>query len=160
MILLRKIAVVGTAVVALGCHDPAGPPTLPAVFSLSSIDGRRLPTPLSNFPESPVVTYGSVFLGADGNASITENRQTMTAPGEVSTTSNYTYTIRGNMIEFHLDCPPTAFCSAPPVGVFNGLHLYLSFKAPDGNLTYDYQEGVIDLYPSPLVISTNNAISE
>jgi hypothetical protein len=145
MILLRKLAVVGIAVAALGCNDVAGPPPLPAAYTLAAINGRALPTPLTGFPESPVVTYSLLQVGADGNASITENRQTQIAPGEVTYTTNYTYTIRDNVIEFHLDCPPTAFCSPPPVGVFNGQHLYLSFRGADGDLVYDYLQGVLDL---------------
>jgi hypothetical protein len=160
MILLRKIAVVGIAVAGLGCDDVAGPPPLPAAYSLSTINGRALPTPAVQMPDAPVVTSSLLQIGADGTASITENLQTMTLPGEVTQTTNYTYTIRDNTIEFHLDCPPTAFCSAPPVGFFSGPHLFLTFKTANGNLVYDYLQGVLDFYLQPQILSNHNTTSE
>jgi len=139
MILLRKIAVVGTAAAVLACHDSAGPPGLPAGYMLTTINGRALPTSLAQFPESPVVNWGSLQLDAAGTAVITENRLTMIAPGNVTYTTNYTYTIRDGRIVFHFDCPPTAICSSPPVGIFSGSHLFLTYEGADGDLLYDYE---------------------
>ena len=155
MILLRKIAVVGTVAAALGCHDVAGPPALPAAYTLSTINGRALPTAPVQVPDFPVVTFSVLQLDADGNASITEQVETTTLPGNVTNTTNYTYTIRGNAIQFHLDCPATAFCSAPPVGFFSGQHLFLTFKTANGDLVYDYLQGVMDFYLVPQMISNN-----
>ena len=138
MLLLRKIVVVAIAVAGLGCHDVAGP-TLPATFILDTINGRQLPTPLVFFPESPVITSGSLQLEPDGTAVMVEDRDVMIAPGHVTNTTNYTYTIRDNVIEFHLDCPPTAFCSAPPIGVFRDSHLFLQFNGDGGSIVYDYE---------------------
>ena len=142
MHLLSKIAVVATAMTAIGCQDVSGPPSLPATYILGAINGRPLPTALSSFPESPIVLAGSLYLDASGNAGVTELRSTMLAPGQVTYNTNYTYTISGNTIQFHLDCPLDALCSAPPVGVFKGSHLFLDFSGSGQEIVYDYQVGV------------------
>ena len=144
MLLLRKIAVVGTAVAALGCHDVSGPPTLPANYLLSSINGRPVPTYLVPMPESPTVMYSTLFLDGAGNAVVIEHRQVMIAPGEVTYTTNYTYTITDNKIEFHIDCPFNALCAAPPVGTFVNSHLLLDYSGSGQELLYDYRLVVED----------------
>lgn len=141
MHLLRKTAVFGIIVAAMGCHDVSGPPTLPANYLLRSINGRPLPTYLSLFPESPTVLYSTLFLDGSGNAVVIENQRVMIAPGEVTYTTNYTYTIRGKTVEFHIVCPPDALalCAGPPIGTFVDSHLLLDFSGGSNRLVYDYQ---------------------
>lgn len=139
MRLFCKTALVGMIVAAIGCHDVSGPPTLPANYLLSSINGRPVPTYLAPMPESPTVMYSTLFLDGAGNAVLIEHRQVMISPGEVTYTTNYTYTIKDNKIEFHIDCPLNALCAAPPVGTFLNSHLLLDFSGSGQDLLYDYQ---------------------
>ena len=141
MHLLRKTALIGIIVSAIGCHDVSGPPSLPANYLLSAINGRPLPTYLAPLPESPTVNYSTLFLDGSGNAVLIQNQRVMISPGEVTYTTNYTYTIHDNTIQFHIDCPPNAlaFCAAPPVGTFVNSHLLLDFSGGQNTLVYDYQ---------------------
>ena len=138
MRLLRQTVFSAIVVGAIACHDASGPPTLPANYLLSSINGRPLPTYLAPLPESPTVTYSTLFLGSAGNAVLIEHRQVMTAPGDVTYTTNFTYSIHDNTIDFHIDCPDNALCAAP-VGKFVNSHLLVDFSGGTGAVVYDYQ---------------------
>lgn len=142
MHLLRRILVVAAIASTTGCHDTSGPPPLPANYVLARVNGRPLPTFLSPIPESPNILSGTLFLDGAGNAVLTEHRHEMIAPGDITYTSNYTYTIRDSRIEFHFLCPPGALCTEPPVGTFVGSHLFLDLSAGQGSIVYDYQQVV------------------
>ena len=141
MHLLRQTALVGIIVAGIGCHDVSGPPGLPANYLLTSINGRPLPTFLSPIPESPTVNYSTLFLDGSGNAIRIENQRVMISPGEVTYTTNYTYTISGNTIQFHILCPQDALalCAKPPVGTFVNSHLLLDLSGGSNQIVYDYQ---------------------
>lgn len=82
--------------------------------------------------------YSTLFLDGSGNAVLIENQRVMISPGEVTYTTNYTYTINDDTIEFHKACPPDALC-AVPVGRFVNSHLLVDFTGGGGQLVYDYQ---------------------
>ena len=143
MLLRCRKALLVTAILSLGilsaCHDTSGPPALPANYMLVSVNGRSLPTVTSPIPEAPTVLDGTLFLDGSGNALVREHQHVMIAPGDVTYTTNYTYTIDGDTIRFHIDCPPGAFCIMPPVGSFVGTHLLVDMGGGGNSLIYDYQ---------------------
>ena len=141
MRLLRKCVFAFLIVPVIGCHDTSGPPPLPANYMLVSVNGRPLPTVTFPFPEAPTVLDGTLFLDGAGNAVIREHQHVMIAPGEVTYTTNYTYTISDSKVEFHsaTPCPPDAICAAPPVGTFLENHLLVDMGAGGNALIYDYQ---------------------
>ena len=144
MHLLSKTALTAIIVAGIGCHDVSGPPTMPAHYLLRAINGRPVPTFLSPIPESPTVMYSTLFLDGAGNAIVIENRRVMISPGEVTYTTNYSYTIRGETIEFHIQCPPDALmiCAGPPIGTFVNSHLLVDFSGGQNSLVYDYELAV------------------
>lgn len=141
MNLVRKVAVAASLGFAIACHDTSGPPALPANYMLVSVNSRPLPTVTSPIPEAPTVLDGTLFLDGAGNAVVREHQHVMIAPGEVTYTTNYTYTISDSKVEFHsaTPCPPDAICAAPPVGTFLQNHLLVDMSAGNGTLIYNYQ---------------------
>jgi hypothetical protein len=140
MDLLRKCVVVATASAAIGCHDASGPPGLPANYMLVSVNGQPLPAIISPIPESPTVLDGTLFLDGAGNAVVRDHERVMIAPGDVTYTTNYTYTIKDNKIQFQIECVdgPTALCPRSPSGTFVGSHLILDLSGTANELVYDY----------------------
>ncbi len=140
MNLIGKTVLAASIISAVACHDVSGPPTLPAGYILTSINGKPLPTTYSAVPEAPVILSSNLYLDGAGNAYIAERRQVMIAPGEVTYVTNYTYTIRDNTIQFHFQCPPDALalCASPPVGTFFNSHLFLTFGTGENKVLYDY----------------------
>jgi hypothetical protein len=138
MHVLCKTAVLTAIVSTIACHDAAGPPPLPADFVLDNINGRQLPTYWSPIPESPTIISSTLHLDGAGNATLTEHRLQMTAPGDFTVTSTYTYTISGNQISFGYNCPPNAQCVAPPHGTISGANLSLDMSGGSGAVVYNY----------------------
>lgn len=140
MDLLRKCVLVATVIAAIGCHDVSGPPALPANYMLVSVNGRSLPAIVSPIPESPTVLDGTLFLDGAGNAVVRDHERVMIAPGDVTYTTNYTYTIKDNKILFQFACigGPTANCPRSPSGTFIGSHLILDLSGTANELVYDY----------------------
>jgi len=102
-------------------------PTVRGRFALDNIDGRRLPTyPAATPGLTPTILSSTLILDQDGHASITEHRTEWNGTDAIRTT-NYTYLITGNRIEFDYDppCPPNANCVAPPKGEILGRHISL-----------------------------------
>lgn len=126
----------------VGCHDTSGPPSLPANYMLVSVNGRPLPAIISPIPETPTVLDGTLFLDGAGNAVVTVHETAMISPGEVTYTTNYTYTISDGKIEFHpvTPCPADAICAGPPVGTFFQNHLLVDMSGGNNTLLYDYQQ--------------------
>ena len=141
MRLLGKCVVAFLISPVIACHDTSGPPALPANYMLVGVNGRPLPAIISPIPETPTVLDGTLFLDGSGNAVVREHQRVMIAPGEVTYTTNYTYTISDSKIEFHsaTPCPPDAICAAPPAGTFLQNHLLVDMSAGNGTLIYDYQ---------------------
>ena len=140
MDLLRKCVLVATFIAAIGCHDVSAPPALPANYMLVSVNGQPLPAIVSPIPESPTVLDGTLFLDGAGNAVVKDHERVMIAPGEVTYTTDYTYTIKDDKIVFHFDCVggPTALCPREPTGTFIGSHLLLDLSGTANELVYDY----------------------
>ena len=138
MHVFRKTAVLVAIVSTFACHDAAGPPPLPADFVLDNINGRSVPTYWMPIPESPTVISSTLHLDGAGNATLTEHRVQMTAPGDFTATSTFTYTISGNQIAFGYSCPPNAQCVAPPRGIISGSHLSLDMSGGSGAIVYNY----------------------
>jgi hypothetical protein len=124
----------------IACHDVSAPPTLPANYMLVSVNGQPLPAIVSPIPESPTVLDGTLFLDGAGNAIARDHERVMIAPGEVTYTTNYTYTIKDNKILFQFACigGPTANCPRSPSGTFIGSHLLLDLSGTANELVYDY----------------------
>ena len=136
MRLFRRIALVAAIGSTIGCHDSSGPTGTPTGYTLVSINGRSLPTFYSPIPEAPTITYGTLWLDGVSHAVITEHRKDMSGQ-EVSYTSNLTYTITGDSIQFEYNCPPNASCVRPPKGVFVNSHLLLDMSG-NNEVVYDY----------------------
>lgn len=140
MSLSRKIAFVGAIVSAFACNDLAAPPNPPADYTLANINGRPLPTFESPVPESPTILSATLELKAGGLATVTEHRNQM-AGGDLIFTSNYTYTITGNEIQFDYDppCPANALCAEPPKGTISGSRLTLVMYGASSGIVYDFR---------------------
>lgn len=138
MRLLGKCVIAALIAPAIACHETSAPPGLPANYMLVSVNGQPLPAIISPIPESPTVLDGTLFLDGAGNAVVRDHQRVMIAPGEVTYTTNYTYTISDNRIHFHIDCPIGAYCAGPPIGTFVGNHLLVDMRPGAGNLVYDY----------------------
>lgn len=135
MHLFRRIALVAAIGSTFGCHDASGPAGTPTGYMLVSINGRSLPTFFSPLPEAPTITHGTLWLNGVSHAVITEHRKEMTGE-EVSYTSNLTYTITGDVIQFDYNCPQGS-CARPPKGVFVNSHLLLDMSG-NNEVVYDY----------------------
>ena len=138
MRLLRKCAVVVLIAPVIACHDASGPPALPANYMLVTVNGHPLPAVISPMPESPTVLDGTLVLDGAGNAVVRDHELVMIAPGEVTYTTNYTYSISDHKIQFHIDCPIGAYCAGPPIGTFVGNHVLVDMSGGANNLVYDY----------------------
>ena len=140
MRLSGKTVFVAAMLATLGCDDVTAPPKLPAGFSLENISGRPLPTFVSPIPEGPTVIWASLYLAADGKASLAEARHEMTG-GDVVFTATYTYQINGNQIQFDYDppCPPNALCAAPPRGTISGSRLTLAMYGANSGVVYNFR---------------------
>jgi len=69
----------------------------------------------------------------------------MVAPGNLTITGSYTYTMKDNAILFHPDCvilALTTTCGTAPVGTFVGTHLVIDISGAGNGPVYDYQLGV------------------
>lgn len=140
MSLSRKIAFVGAIVSAFACNDLAAPPNPPADYTLANINGRPLPTFQTPTPESPTIFSAALELKAGGLATITEHRNQM-AGGDFVFTTNFTYTITGNEIQFEDDppCPANAICAGPPKGTISGSRLTLVMYGANSGIVYDFR---------------------
>jgi hypothetical protein len=140
MRLLGKCVVAVLIAPVIGCHDTSGPPALPANYMLVGVNGRPLPAIISPIPESPTVLDGTLFLDGAGKAVVRDHQRVMIAPGEVTYITNYTYTIKGNKVEFHFECVggPAALCPTSPIGTFVGSHILLDLSGTANQLVYDY----------------------
>src|SRR3954470_14545100 len=140
MRLLGKCVVAVLIAQVIACHDVSGPPALPANYMLVSVNGQSLPAIISPIPESPTVLDGTLFLDGSGKAVVRDHQRVMIAPGEVTYTTNYTYTIKDNKIQFDFACVggPTANCPRSPIGTFVGSHLILDLSGTANELVYDY----------------------
>lgn len=135
-----KTVVVGVIFATLGCHEPAAPPTPPVGYTLVDINGRSLPTFVSPIPEGPTIISATLQLDASGSAKLTEHRREM-AGGNLTYTTNYTYKITGNQIQFDYSapCPPNALCVEPPKGTITGSSLSLAMYGTYSGITYNFR---------------------
>ena len=140
MILSRKTALVGAVIAALGCHDVAAPANPPAGYVLAFINGRPVPTTFSPQPDAPTILSADLQLNAFGLASLTERRRE-TSGNFTEYTTNYTYTITGDQIQFDYNppCPPNALCAAPPEGTFAGSNLTLAMYGAHSGVVYVFR---------------------
>ena len=135
-----KTVLVGVIASIVACNDIAAPPAPPAGYVLDNVSGRALPTFVSPIPEGPTILWATMQLDASGTASLIEFRREMDGIQNLST-SNYTYLIAGNQIQFDYDppCPPNALCAAPPKGTISGSHLTLTMYGANSGIVYDFR---------------------
>jgi hypothetical protein len=140
MSLSRKAVFVGAILSAFACNDMAAPPAPPAFYTLDNVSGRALPTFISPVPEAPTMISASLKLDASGRAALTEHRNQM-AGGDVTYTTNYTYTISGNQIQFDYSppCPPNALCAMPPKGTISGSRLALTMYGTTSDIVFNFR---------------------
>ncbi|HET9634907.1 MAG TPA: hypothetical protein VFP26_03170 [Gemmatimonadaceae bacterium] len=149
MHLLRRIIVVSTAVVAIGCRDTSTP-LLATNYLLITVDGRSLPTFISPVPEGPTVLSGTFLLDGGSHATASEQRRDMSG-NEYTFNATYRYTITGNVIQFDFDphCGgPAIDCASPPRGTISGDDLLIDYSGGNNSPIYDYRHmRMIDLPP-------------
>lgn len=140
MILSRKTALVGAVISIFACHDVTAPPDPPAGYVLDNINGRPLPTFFSPIPEAPTILSATIQLYPLGTASLTESRRESSG-SFTSYTTNYTYTITGNQIQFDYEqpCPANALCVAPPQGIADGSRLILTMYGSQSGIVYVFR---------------------
>ena len=141
MNLTRTTVLLAAIASSLACHDSAGPPPTPPVsFMLENINGRSLPTYLSPIPEAPTVVSARMLLEASGQATFIEHHIAMVR-GDATDTTNYTYKITGNEIQFEpvAPCPPDALCIAPPRGTINSSRMALDMSGGMGAVVYNFR---------------------
>lgn len=142
MRLIRWSVALAVLAFSLGCHDTSGPPGFPANYMLVSVNGRPLPAIVSPIPESPTVLDGTAFLDGSGNAVIREHELVMIAPGDVTYSTAYAYTIKNSSIHFRPQCVVLAgsgSCFTEPVGTFVGTHLVVDMSGDGSGPVYDFQ---------------------
>ena len=141
-----KTVLVGVIASIVACNDIASPPTPPAGYVLDNVNGRALPTFVSPIPEGPTILSATLQLNASGTASLTEFRREMDGT-HLNSTTNYTYLIAGNQIQFDYDppCPPNALCAAPPKGAIGGARLTLEMYGANSGIVYDFR--YVGTYP-------------
>jgi len=135
-----KTMLFGAIASLVACNDLAAPPTPPAGYVLDNVNGRELPTFVSPIPEGPTILSAQLQLNASGKASLTEYRREMDGTASNFTT-NYTYLITENQIQFDYDppCPPNALCAAPPKGTISGARMTLEMYGSNSGVVYDFR---------------------
>ncbi|MFL5611663.1 MAG: hypothetical protein ACJ78G_13240 [Gemmatimonadaceae bacterium] len=128
----------GVIAASFACHDPVAAPP-PDAYALANINGRPLPTFVLAIPEAPTITSAVLLLERSGRARLTEHRRDMGGT-DLTYTSNYTYKINGNNIQFEYNppCPPNAICVAPPSGTIASSRLLLTMYGPNSEIVYDF----------------------
>ena len=135
-----KTVLVGAIASIVACNDIAAPPTPPAGYVLDNVNGRALPTFVSPIPEGPTILSATLQLNASGAASLTEFRREMDGT-LLDATTNYTYLIAGNQIQFDYEppCPPNALCAAPPQGTISGARMTLAMYGSNSGVVYEFR---------------------
>lgn len=132
MRLVRPIAVALVSVLAAGCSDATAPPTrITALYLLDSIDGQPLPATFAVNPiETATVSWGTLNLDAEGNATLVERRRSefATSQHERTIARITDYEISGETIMVGPPClhDPLADCYPKRVGQIKGSTLTLS----------------------------------
>ena len=126
----------------VACTSTSGPEAITARFELSNIDGRPLPTPPAFTPGlTPTILSGTVLLDSYGQALFTEHRTEWNG-ADVTSTTNYTYSITDSHIQFEptVPCPANAICAAPPSGtILFGTRLSLDMGRVNSDIIhYNY----------------------
>jgi hypothetical protein len=108
------------AVLLLACDDPLGPRDVAGTYALERIGDATLPA-VSVANEAVLVRTlaDTLRLERDGRGSavlVTESLVTATGAREGPSRAvlPFDYRVVAGRIEIGFDCPPTAFCSAPP----------------------------------------------
>ena len=130
------------AISTLSCRGATSPPAINAEFFLTDVNGQTLPAPLPGATGSnSTVLSSALTLYVGAMAQITERRRDGSGV-ETSFTSNYTYKIVGNQIEFKVICIGPVLCVSPPSGTLNDGTLAVDFSGGSGQVVYNYQRGV------------------
>lgn len=139
----RWRATLGTLFLATACHDPSAPLVVPASYVARTIEGSALPATLFHGDVTDVALLADTIqlrpLGVAERVSIFR-RTTIGAAVTVDTSrSREAYTVHGDSLRFHRDCPPNANCVGAPTGRFSANRRTLLLRLwPDGPLAvYD-----------------------
>jgi hypothetical protein len=122
MRLVRPIAVALVSVLAAGCSDATAPPTrVTALYLLESIDDQPLPATFAVNPiETATVSWGTLNLDAEGNATLVERRRSefATSQHERTIAQITDYEISGETIMVGPPClhDPLADCVPKRIG--------------------------------------------
>ncbi|MGH7602646.1 MAG: hypothetical protein ACRENK_01465 [Gemmatimonadaceae bacterium] len=140
MRLFSKIAFLAAIVSALACHDSVAP-ELPTTYILNRVNGQSVPF-VSPIPENPTIVSGGLILQSNGRATLIQRR--LQWGTDVTTTTNYTYTITGTDIAFTYYCSPDLVCLElptvpPPRGTIAGGRITLDMNPGGNGLTYEFQ---------------------
>jgi hypothetical protein len=149
MRLRRLIALPLIGVLAVGCSDPAAPPTIEATYVLQSVAGNPLPYTIPEDGGTFTVFSASLQLLSNGDA-ITVERWRRTYPGydeEQTSTWTFQYRISGENITvgFFTPCPDNASCVANRQGLIRNSTLTITplTLVPSSPTLYQWQQAVI-----------------
>jgi hypothetical protein len=113
------------AIALTGCAGSVDPNEVPGAYSLTSINGRPLPT-YQAATTGPTLTINSAGLTLNFGAGPAQLVQSVTQYDgtQATITSNYTYRLKGDQLIFELSppCGVDANCLAPPTGRVPGTH--------------------------------------
>ncbi|HUQ98774.1 MAG TPA: hypothetical protein VM166_04915 [Gemmatimonadaceae bacterium] len=147
MLLSRWKCLLALCVVPLACHEAVVAPGVGAYYTLQSVGGEQPPVVISASPGDTTTVFGStVSLGPFGEAQIFERIRYVhpgVAPAVVETTTDLTYVITGDVVQFAYKCPIDAICVAGPVGKLSGLTLTLTYGDPP------YRPPFVYFHPAP-----------
>jgi hypothetical protein len=120
--------------VPLACHNAVVAPAIGTSYILQSVGGQQPPAVVAASPGDTTTALAStVELKPLGVAQIFERIRYVhpgTAPEIIETTTDLTYVITGDVVEFTYNCPINALCPMPPVGKLSGLTLTLTYGNP------------------------------
>jgi len=142
---LRRNVLLLAALATIGCRESTTPSSSPIYYSLSNVNGQRLPVVLiSPIPEQDVTLISSaIFLFGDGNGVFVDRlRGQSTVEADYRTT--FKYQVSGSTITIN-SCSGGASCHFQ--GAVNGLTLNLARGVrlqDNAPLLYSYQRWLPD----------------
>jgi hypothetical protein len=136
----RSLPLVCAVILTTACQNPSAPLVVPSSYVARSVEGTPLPATFIHGGMTDVALLADTIhlypLGVAERISI-YRRTAIGYPVTIDTTrSQESYTVRGDSLLFHRDCPPNANCVAPPAGIFSA----------------DRRKLLLELWPGPLAL--------